>query len=66
MPERSVLLVGFDRAGAHERCALSTVLALIDNRWRVGNEERGRPIIWCRLRAPLGTMWEGSFASARL
>jgi hypothetical protein len=66
MPERSVLLVGFARADAHQRCTSSTVLATLDNRWGVGNEERGRPIIWCRLRAPLGTMWEGSFATARL
>jgi hypothetical protein len=66
MPERSVLLVGFDRAAARERCTRTTVLAVIGNRWGVGNEERGRPIVWCRLRAPLGTMWERSFATAKL
>ena len=55
MPERDVLLVGFDRAAARERCTRTTVLARVDNRWHVDNEERGRPIIWCRLRAALGT-----------
>ncbi|HET6172293.1 MAG TPA: hypothetical protein VFD90_06805 [Gaiellales bacterium] len=66
MPQRSVLLVGFDRPGALRRCAHATVLAVVDNRWRVDNEERGRPIVWCRLRAPLGQIWESSFATARL
>jgi hypothetical protein len=66
MPQRNVLLVGFDRGGAAGLCTDVTVLAVIDNRWRLDNEERGRPIIWCRLRAPLGQMWQESFARARL
>jgi hypothetical protein len=32
----------------------------------VDNEERGRPIVWCRLRAPLGQIWQSTFATARL
>jgi hypothetical protein len=66
MPQRTVLLVGFDRADALGRCAQATVLAVVDNRWHVDNEERGRPIVWCRLRAPLGQIWQTSFATARL
>ena len=66
MPERDVLLVGFDRGDALTRCSKATVLAAVDNRWHVDNEERGRPITWCRLRAPLAQMWERSFATARL
>jgi 4-amino-4-deoxy-L-arabinose transferase-like glycosyltransferase len=66
MPQRNVLLVGFDRGDALTRCSRSTVLAVVENRWHVDNEERGRPIIWCRLRAPLGQMWQDSFATARL
>ena len=67
MPERDVLLVGFDRDAAQALCSRSTVLAVADNRWHVDNEERGRPIVWCRLRGgPLGQVWQHSFATARL
>jgi hypothetical protein len=66
MPERTVLLVGFDREDALHRCAHATVLGVVDNRWHIDNEERGRPIVWCRLRAPLGQLWESTFATARL
>jgi hypothetical protein len=66
MPERDVLLVGFDRGDALARCSRATVLGVADNRWPVDNEERGRPIVWCRLRAPLGRLWQQSFATARL
>jgi hypothetical protein len=66
MPERAVLLVGFDREDALARCAQATVLAVVDNRRHIGNEERGRPIVWCRLRAPLGELWQRSFATADL
>jgi hypothetical protein len=66
MPERAVLLVGFDRADALAHCTHSTVLGVVDNRWHVDNEERGRPLVWCRLRAPLGELWQHSFATARL
>jgi 4-amino-4-deoxy-L-arabinose transferase-like glycosyltransferase len=66
MPQRAVLLVGFDRFRALSLCTRTTELAVIDNRWHVDNEERGRPITWCELRAPLGQMWERSFATARL
>lgn len=66
MPQRSVLLVGFDREDALRRCAQATVLDVADNRWHVDNEERGRPIVWCRLRAPLDRIWQSTFASARL
>ena len=66
MPERAVLLVGFDRDGRAARCSHATVLAVADNRWHVDNEERGRPIVWCRLRRSLGQEWQRSFATARL
>jgi hypothetical protein len=66
MPQRAVLLVGFDQDGARQRCAHATVLAVVDNRWHINNEERGRPIVWCRLRAPLGQIWQSTFATARL
>jgi 4-amino-4-deoxy-L-arabinose transferase-like glycosyltransferase len=66
MPQRAVMLVGFDYADAQRRCLHSTVLAVADNRWHVDNEERGRPIVWCQLRAPLGRIWGSTFATARL
>ena len=66
MPERAVLLVGFERGDALSHCAHATVLGTADNRWHVDNEERGRPIVWCRLRSPLGQEWAHSFATARL
>ncbi len=66
MPERAVLLVGFGEGDAQAHCAQATVLAVVDNRWHIDNEERGRPIVWCRLRAPLGQLWKRSFATARL
>ena len=66
MPQRTVLLVGFDRGDALRRCASARVLAVADNRWHVDNEERGRPIVWCRLRAPLGQVWQSTFATAQL
>jgi 4-amino-4-deoxy-L-arabinose transferase-like glycosyltransferase len=66
LPERSVLLVAFDRSDAVARCSRANVLAVADNRRHVDNEERGRPLVWCRLRAPLGQMWKDWFATAKL
>jgi hypothetical protein len=66
MPQRSALLVGFDRKSALERCSRTTLLGITDNRWHVANDVRGLPIIWCRLRAPLGQMWQRWFARASL
>jgi 4-amino-4-deoxy-L-arabinose transferase-like glycosyltransferase len=66
LPERYALFVGF----AHDRlarlCAASHVLATIDNRWHLDNEERGRTIAFCRLRRPLGQLWHGEIASSTL
>jgi hypothetical protein len=61
-----VLLVGFDRGAALRRCASARVVTVVDNRWHVDNEERRRPIVWCRLQAPLRQIWESTFATARL
>jgi hypothetical protein len=66
MPQRHALLVGFDRKSARERCSEVSVLDVVDNRWHVDNDTRGYLIIWCRLRAPLGQMWQESFVSSSL
>ena len=66
LPERYALFVGF----AHDRlirlCVTSYVLATIDNRWHLDNEERGRAIAFCRLRRPLGELWQREIASDTL
>jgi hypothetical protein len=47
-------------------CASSQTLATIDNRWHLGNEERGRTITACRLKEPLGAIWKTEIATDRL
>jgi Dolichyl-phosphate-mannose-protein mannosyltransferase len=66
LPERFALLVGFGPAGVGELCARSRVLATIDNRLHLGNEERGRTITACRLKRPLGGLWSADIATDRL
>ncbi|MDX6599136.1 MAG: hypothetical protein QOE87_3023 [Gaiellales bacterium] len=66
MSERSVLLVGFEQDSARALCVRETELAVVENRWHVHNATSGMPIVWCRLRAPLGQMWKRSFATAHL
>ncbi len=66
LPARSVLLVGFDGGRARGLCRSSRVLGVADNRWHVDNEERGRPLVLCELRRPLGQVWKRDFATARL
>ena len=66
LPQRTALLVGFESADVRRLCQDATTLAVVGNRWGVANAIHGRPITWCRLRAPLGSMWSASFASADL
>ena len=64
--QRFALLVGFDPADIHELCSSTRTLAVIDNRFHLDNEERGRHIVTCRLRAPLGTLWQRDIATTTL
>ena len=64
--QRFALLVGFDPADVHELCSSTRTLAVIDNRFHLDNEERGRLIVTCRLRAPLGTLWQRDIATTTL
>jgi 4-amino-4-deoxy-L-arabinose transferase-like glycosyltransferase len=57
LPDRHALLIGFDTASVRDLCITSRRLATIDNRWHIANEERGRTIVSCGLRAPLGQLW---------
>ena len=66
MPQRAVLLVGFERADA--LAALRACDRARRRRQSLAHRQRGaRPaVVWCRLRAPLGRLWQSKFATARL
>jgi hypothetical protein len=58
LPQRYAITVGM---GDHpDICRASRVVARIDNKWHIANEEQGRPIVACTLRQPLGRLWESS------
>jgi Dolichyl-phosphate-mannose-protein mannosyltransferase len=66
LPKRHALTVGIDGAELTRLCTSWSVVARIDNRWHVDNEERGRTIARCTLRATLGALWSSQIASDRL
>jgi 4-amino-4-deoxy-L-arabinose transferase-like glycosyltransferase len=66
LPQRFALLVGFSPGSVIQLCSSSRTLALIDNRWNLDNEERGRAITACTLRRPLGRLWASEIASNTL
>jgi 4-amino-4-deoxy-L-arabinose transferase-like glycosyltransferase len=66
LPQRRVLAVGFGGSELDRLCLSWRVVARIDNRWHIGNEERGRPIARCTLRGRLGDLWSEQIASNRL
>jgi len=66
LPQRFVVTVGYHQADLRVLCSSSTVLAHVENRWRLDNEERGQPIAACTLRRPLGSDWNRLIASDHL
>jgi 4-amino-4-deoxy-L-arabinose transferase-like glycosyltransferase len=66
LPQRFALVVGFEPGSLRGLCAGRRRLAVIDNRWHLDNEERGRMIVECRLRRPLGALWESEIATSTL
>ncbi|HLY49858.1 MAG TPA: glycosyltransferase family 39 protein, partial [Solirubrobacteraceae bacterium] len=66
LPRHFLLTVGYSRSSLKILCRSSTVLAQIDNRWHLGNEERGRLIAGCTLRRPLAYDWTRLIATDRL
>jgi Dolichyl-phosphate-mannose-protein mannosyltransferase len=66
LPQRFVLFVGYDPGGLALLCRSWTKLATIDNRWHLANEERGRIIAGCRLKQPLGKIWNRDIARSTL
>jgi hypothetical protein len=55
--QTGALTVGYDRYRADEICSSWRPLVRITNRWGIANEEQGRWIGWCRLKAPLERVW---------
>jgi hypothetical protein len=66
LPQRRLLTVGIDVATLARLCRSWHVVARIDNRFELGNEERGRPIARCLLASPLGWIWSSEIASKKL
>lgn len=62
LPERFVLTVGYQTPDLEALCRSWTVLARVDNRWNLDNEEHGQPIAAC----PLGSDWTRLIATDRL
>jgi hypothetical protein len=65
LQQRFLLTVGYATTELSAMCTSFRPLARIDNRWHLGNEERGRLIAACTLKHPLGSYWP-MIASDRL
>ena len=66
LPQRHVLTVGVDASELRALCTTWRVVARIDNRWQIDNEERGHTVARCALRNTLGRLWPSQIASNRL
>ena len=64
--QRRVLAVGYDATELRNLCRSQRVVARIGNPWGIANEEQGRTIAVCTLRAPLGVLWARRIATDRL
>jgi 4-amino-4-deoxy-L-arabinose transferase-like glycosyltransferase len=63
LPQRFALFVGFEPAVLSSMCTSWWRVAVIDNRRRLDNEERGRIIAACLLARPLGAIWSREIAT---
>lgn len=66
LPRRFVLTLGYSPPDLRRLCSSWSVMAHVDNRWHLDNQERGQPIAACRLRRPLGSDWNRVIASDHL
>ncbi len=66
LPQRFALTVGFAAGDLDELCHAWKVVDHVENRWHLGNGERGRRIAACALRESLGSVWNRLIASDRL
>jgi len=62
LTQRWAITVGYDRTWAATICDSWRAVTRVTNRWHVGNEEQGRWVGWCHLRAPLGRLWQSRIA----
>jgi hypothetical protein len=63
MPQHHLLTVGFDAHALAAICRSLHVIARIDNRWQIANQERGLPIMTCTLKQSLGHLWTSQIAT---
>jgi hypothetical protein len=66
LQQRFLLTVGYRAPDLELICGSWKPLARIDNRWHLGNEERGQLIASCTLKRPFGSDWNRLIASDRL
>jgi hypothetical protein len=66
LPQRFILTVGYDPAGLKTLCSSWRLVARVENRWHLNNEERGQPIATCTLKQPLSSEWNRHIASDHL
>jgi hypothetical protein len=66
MPQREALTVGFSWSDLGRMCTARRILSRIEMPYRLANEEQGQLIAFCRLRAPLGSMWTAEIANSNL
>jgi hypothetical protein len=66
LQQHFLLTVGHATPDLKTMCSSWKALARIDNRWHLGNEERGQLIASCRLKQPLGSDWNRLIATDRL
>jgi hypothetical protein len=59
LPQGTALTVGLDAGDLARLCRTWRPLARISNAAGVDNEEQGRVVAICRLRAPVGELWSG-------
>jgi 4-amino-4-deoxy-L-arabinose transferase-like glycosyltransferase len=62
LTQRWAITVGYDRTWAATICESWRAVTRVTNRWHVANEEQGRWVGWCHLRAPLGRLWQSRIA----
>ncbi|MGD0166695.1 MAG: glycosyltransferase family 39 protein [Gaiellaceae bacterium] len=66
MPQRHAVVVGLAPEGLDWACEAWILVQQISNRWNVPNEESHDFIATCRLRRPLGELWNHGIAGDNL
>jgi hypothetical protein len=66
LPQRRALLIGFEATAVRSLCATHRPLGRITNRYRLADEEFGAGLVACRLRHPLGQIWDSQLATDQL